>query len=159
MMDYRIFEINKNSKGWDSLIEMSTAVDSMNPKWLTVQESYFISDCILVAETNNQVAGFLRLVTQQIGREEKRFPVKFGGEKVLTEGKVRAFGVAAKYRNKGIGRALQVEAMERARAKGCYQLRSRSPYEAQENYSLKISLGFGVHPSLTSDSVYFVKAL
>lgn len=157
-MDYRIFEIDKNNKSWDSFIKMSAAIDVMNPKWLTIQESYFISDCILVVEIQDQIAGFLRLVTQQIGREEKKFPVIFGSKEILTEGKVRAFGVMPEYRNRGIGKALQEEAMKQAKAKGCYQLRSRSEYEAQENYSLKISMGFGVHPSLTSDSVYFVKA-
>ena len=70
-----------------------------------------------------------------------------------------SFGVVPEYRNQGIGRALQERAVELAREEGCYQLRSRSWYQSQANFHLKISMGSGIQPSLKDDSVYFIIVL
>ena len=85
-------------------------------------------------------------------------PLVFRDE-VLYEAKIIAFGVLPEERNQGLGRSLQLEAIRRAQELGCCQVRSRSAYENDANYHLKISMGFGIQPSLENDSVYFLMAL
>ncbi len=80
----------------------------------------------------------------------------------LVEAKVLAFGVLAPYRRRGIGRALQQEALQRTRAQGCYQLRSHSGGDHLKNHQLNLSMGFGVHPVVRGadrHGVYFVLPL
>ena len=108
--------------------------------------------------SDEQPVGVLRFVTQRLGGDEERSPILFEGE-TLIEGKVIGFGVVPEYRNQGIGRALQERAVELAREEGCYQLRSRSWYQSQANFHLKISMGSGIQPSLKDDSVYFIIVL
>jgi len=119
---------------------------------------YFLSSHILVALSNDQPVGYLRFVRQQIGEDEDRPLVTFDGQ-VLIEAKVIAFAVLQEYRNQGIGRALQLEAIQLAKSMGCYQFRSRSNYSCEANHHLKISMGFGIQPSLENDSLYFVMKL
>ena len=49
--------------------------------------------------------------------------------------------------------------MKRAQELNCCQVRSRSAYGKDANFHLKISLSFGIQPSLENDSVYFVRSL
>ena len=72
-------------------------------------------------------------------------PVVLNGQK-LTEAKILAFGVWEAYRRRGIGRALQEHTLRRARALGCYQVRSVSDADHPENQRLKLAMGFAVEP-------------
>ena len=64
----------------------------------------------------------------------------------ITEAKIVAFGVKESYRRHGIGRALQEYVIGRARALGCYQVRSVSGADHPANRQLKLAMGFGVEP-------------
>lgn len=54
---------------------------------------------------------------------------------------------------------MQEEAISICEAKGCYQIRSRSPVTSRENYALKLKMGYAIHPSEENDSYYFIKTL
>lgn len=84
----------------------------------------------------------------------------------MHEAFVMSFGVEVVQRRLGYGRALQEAAIEKARALGCYQMRSWSSADRTENYALKISMGFAVLPALYPvpggqpiSGVYFVKRI
>jgi GNAT superfamily N-acetyltransferase len=129
--------------------------------WMNAVFDWHRSHHVLVALDDGQVAGFLRFVVQDIGLEDDHDPLVFNGA-TLSEAKVLAFGVPAERRNHGIGRALQLAAMDAARDLGCYQMRSHSGGESQANHHLKLALGFAVFPVLRGDDtagVYFSKAL
>jgi ribosomal protein S18 acetylase RimI-like enzyme len=111
-------------------------------------------DCVLGAFDGSRCLGFLRFYVQVVGSEEGRPPVMRDGSP-LTEGFVEAFGVDPEARRMGIGSALQAKAQELCRACGCYQIRSRSPISSSENYALKLTDGYVLHPSNENDSYYF----
>jgi GNAT superfamily N-acetyltransferase len=157
-MKYNIVEIDERHASWYALLEVAPSIGEAIVRHLTLQADHFRTNHILVALLDEQPIGVLRFITQRLGEDEERPPIVFKG-KTLIEAKVIAFGVVPKYRNQGIGRALQKAAMASAREKGCYQFRSRSWYKAKANYHLKISLGCGIQPSLQDDSVYFIKVL
>ena len=116
---------------------------------------------MLVATRRKKVVGFLRLVVQEIGADEDRPSVTFDGEP-LTEAKILAFGVAPACRRQGVGRALQLAAIEHATRLGCYQVRSHSSGSNAANHRLKLSLGFGVHPIVRGQDTtgaYFILPL
>jgi ribosomal protein S18 acetylase RimI-like enzyme len=115
-------------------------------------------DFVLRAFDGNRCLGFLRFYVQVVGSEEGRPPVMRDGSP-LTEGFVEAFGVDPEARGMGIGSALQVSAQELCRVRGCYQIRSRSPISSSENYALKLTDGYVLHPSNENDSYYFLKKL
>lgn len=84
----------------------------------------------------------------------------------LHEAFVLSFGVEVVQRRLGYGRALQEAAIDKARALGCYQMRSWSSADRTENYALKLSMGFAVLPALYPvpggqpiSGVYFVKRI
>ena len=124
--------------------------------------SYFQSfPCyLLVALQEHQVAGFLQFAVMPIGPEANCPPLQFDG-RALVEAKIHAFGVAPVFRNRGIGTALQKQAIQRARQLGCYQLASQSSYDKAANYHLKLALGFSVQPvhDEWEDSVFFLMPL
>ena len=75
-------------------------------------------------------------------------------------GLIIAFGVPPTHRRQGIGRALQEHVLRRARALGCYQVRSVSRWSRQANHQLKLSMGFAVEPMEHDEpSVAFVMPL
>lgn len=86
--------------------------------------------------------------------------------RALEEMFVQTFAVEETHRRRGYGRALQAAALDFTRENNCYQLRSWSSFDHRANYALKISLGFGVHPTLYETpagakigGVYFVKTV
>jgi GNAT superfamily N-acetyltransferase len=155
-----INEIDKDHyEMWGDLFQLAISINEKNSNWLTRCPDYLISDHILAATIDDgRPIGFLRFTMRPLGAGEATMSIAFKG-RALTEAKVETFGVAANYRNQGIGRALQFTAIRMARMMNCYQLRSESPYGAIENYHLKLSLGFGVQPRLKRKSVYFIKVL
>ena len=157
-MRYQIIEVEQDNKIWNALLEIAPSIHKALLRQLTLELDWAESNHILVAMSGDQPVGVLRFVAQRLGEDEERPPIVFQGE-TLVEGKVIAFGVVPQYRNQGIGRALQEKAVELARERGCYQLRSRSWYGSQANFHLKISMGSGIQPSLKDDSVYFIIVL
>lgn len=157
-MDFSITEIDENHKQWPDFLAMAASLGEVELNRVTMQEDHFLSSHMLVACEHERPVGYLRFVAQRLGEDEDRPLVKFNGQ-VIEEAKVITFAVLAKYQNRGIGRALQRAAMARARELGCYQFRSRSDYRYEANHHLKISMGFGIQPSLQDDSVYFVLPL
>ena len=154
--DLSIIEISEESQTWRHLWPVVELLNQQ--RYVQVQAGHFRSSHVLAALVNDRPVGFLRFVVQRIGEDEGRPPILFLG-RTLFEAKIIAFGVLPKERNRGIGRALQQEAVRHAHELNCCQVRSRSNYGNDANYHLKISLGFGIQPSLEKDSVYFVKAL
>ena len=157
-MNYQIVEIEPGHRIWNALLDVAPSIDEPIARQLNLELDWAKSNHILVAISDDQLVGVLRFVVQRLGEDEERPPIVFRGE-TLIEGKVISFGVVPEYRNQGIGRALQEKAVELAKEKGCYQLRSRSWYKSQANFHLKISMGSGIQPSLQDDSVYFVIVL
>jgi hypothetical protein len=104
------------------LITFETWTDS-NPQWqelLSVakqvhQEEWFISfefherNIAIVAISNQEIIGFLRLVTQKIGSDMDCEILCFNGQGLM-ESKILAFGVINEWKNKGIGIELQKKA-------------------------------------------------
>ncbi|MBV9800034.1 MAG: GNAT family N-acetyltransferase [Solirubrobacterales bacterium] len=115
-------------------------------------------DFVLGAFDGGRCLGFLRFYVQVVGSEEGRPPVMRDGSP-LTEGFVQALGVDPVARRMGIGSALQRTAQELCRARGCDQIRSRSPVSSRENYAMKLAAGYVLHPSNENDSYYFLKKL
>lgn len=136
--------------------------------WFQESQPFHLSSHVLAAMDGHRVVGFLRLVVQRIGDDEKDFDAGAAGfQKAvagspLLEAKVLAFGVDPAQRRRGIGRLLQLFAIRRARDLGCWQVRSHSAGESQENHRLKVSLGFAVHPISRGDDrsgAYFLLPL
>jgi GNAT superfamily N-acetyltransferase len=143
------------------------AIDEINELAAQVlgQDRYLARDYPTASETlllgafdPERCLGFLLFLVQIVGSDAGRPPVRVG-EAVLTEGYVQAFGVAHADRRTGIGRLLQNTAIEYARRVGCYQMRSRSPISSSENYAMKLSMGYVLHPSDENDSYYFLLKL
>ena len=85
-------------------------------------------------------------VVWNIGPHDRDHPPLAVDGQTLREAKIIAFGVKEAYRRQGIGRALQEYAIRRARALGCYQVRSVSDGTHPENRQLKLAMGFAVEP-------------
>jgi GNAT superfamily N-acetyltransferase len=144
---------------WTELIGFIAAQGQT--EWVDFTLDCHISSHVLAATMGEETAGFLRFVVQEIGADEDRPSVELDG-KPLLEAKVLAFGVAERFRRRGIGRALQEEVLGRAAEMGCWQVRSHSSGANVENHRLKLSMGFGVHPIVRGDDkqgVYFIMPL
>ena len=151
-----IAEIAEDAPLWP---QVWSVVELLNQeRYVQVQAEHFRSSHLLVALLDERPIGFLRFVVQRLGEDEERPPIVFRG-RTLYEAKIIAFGVLPQERNRGFGRSLQLAAMGRAQELNCCQVRSRSAYGKDANFHLKISLGFGIQPSLENDSVYFIKSL
>jgi len=147
---------NATHPRWDELTHM--VQDQGQTDWVTFHAPFHLSEHTLVALEGDTILGFLRFVTQHIGPDMGCPPVTFRG-KALLEGKVLAFAVVEKHRNRGVGRALQQEVIRSAKALGCYQVRSHSSGENRANHHLKLALGFAVHPIVRGEDrggAYFV---
>ncbi len=110
--------------------------------------SYFerFARYFLAAKRDGDIVGFLMFVVWDIGPHDRdQPPIQLHG-KNLREAKIIAFGVKAAFRRQGIGRALQEYTLNRAKALGCYQVRSVSDMDHSENHQLKLSMGFAVEP-------------
>ena len=139
-----IEELGPGDPGWRELVEVigeeGQAKEAFEPFFCRFPR-YFVA-----ARQGGQIVGFLMFVVWEIGPHDRRHPVVQRGGKALTEAKIIAFGVPSAYRRRGIGRALQEHVLHRARALGCYQVRSVSRWTRQANHQLKLSMGFAVEP-------------
>lgn len=127
-----------------------------------LDEHYSAYKCyLLVALLSNEVVGFIRFAVQPIGPEAKCPTLHLDGVP-LTEAKIHAFAVREIARNRGVGTALQRQAIRRAKALGCYQVASYSSYGHDANHHIKLSLGFAAQPEVHGDNhqgVYFILPL
>jgi GNAT superfamily N-acetyltransferase len=159
LQETRIEEWPDTHPDWPALMACVQAEDQLN--WVNFSAEFHRSSHMVVALWHEEVIGFLRLVTQEIGSDMDASSVLYRGE-VLIEAKILAFGVKPDYRRQGIGRALQTAAIDLARRLGCYQLRSHSSGWNKANHQLKLSMGFGVHPEIRGEDragAYFVMPL
>lgn len=128
-------------------------------EYFAYEAEWHLEKHTLVAVMADRVVGFLRFAVQEIGPDADRPSLALGGEP-MREAYVLAFGVADDQRRRGVGTALQNELIERATTLGCLQVRSRSAGDRAANHALKLSLGFGVHPTKDTDQgVFFVLRL
>ena len=116
---------------------------------------------LFVALSQNKVVGFIRYCRQPIGPEAKCPPIKVGTD-VLWEAKINAFAVDLDFRGMNIGKTLQQIVLSSAKKLGCYQVASYSTLDKVQNYSVKLSLGFGVQMETQLSGVqgaYFIMPL
>lgn len=99
---------------------------------------------------NEQLLGVIRYCIQEIGFEQKTPKLQYKGT-TLTEAKINAFAVETAYRNRGIGKQLQLKVIEDAKQNGCSQLASYSTFDKVENYAVKIELGFCAQPEIQAN--------
>jgi GNAT superfamily N-acetyltransferase len=158
-MQLTIVEWTPEHPRWGELRALVMALRQTN--WVDFSADFHQSNHVLVAMRGDEIAGFLRFVVQAIGPDMDCPPVRLG-DATLTEAKILAFGVAPAQRRQGVGRALQLAAIERARRLGCWQVRSHSGGDSTANHQLKLALGFGVQPIVRGDDrrgAYFVLPL
>ena len=147
MDNLRIEEWQSDHPHWAEVAALIEALEQTD--WVGFRAEWHLSSHLLVANTPTQIVGFLRYVVQEMGVEQDLPPFKLN-DRVLTEGKVIAFGVAPDARRQGIGRALQAQLIQDCRGKNCYQIRSHSGEQNRANHQLKLAMGFAIH-SLSGD--------
>jgi GNAT superfamily N-acetyltransferase len=86
---------------------------------------------LLVAEVDGQVAGTLALFVLP--------NLSYGGAPWAV---IENVVVASAHRRRGVGRALMLEAIERARRAGCYKIQLCSNLQRREAHAFYESLGF-----------------
>jgi GNAT superfamily N-acetyltransferase len=156
-MSVRISEVVDGTPEYEALLMTAGELDQV--KYVSGGKPHHLESMLLGAFDGDSCVGFLRVVVQTIGSEERRTPVRGPDGSPLTEGFAEAFGVLPHRRRQGIGRRLQEMAIALCRARGCYQLRSKSPISSRENYGLKLKMGYGIHPDVEYDAYYFTLAL
>ena len=108
----------------------------------------------LGAQVDEQIVGSLTLLKQPIEipatewAGDRDLCLRDADGSQLYELFVQTFSVDEAYRRRGIGRALQEEALRQARILGCYQVRSWSSLDKIANYPLKLGLRFAFHPAI-----------
>jgi len=154
--DTRIEPWKPDHPSWQDLQQLISDLGQYD--WVSFQADWHIHSQIIVASEDARPVGFLRFVVQAIGPDADCSPLAISGEP-LVEAKILAFGVLPDRRRRGIGRRLQIAAIESSRALGCYQVRSYSDGHHPENHRLKLALGFCAHPVMRpngKEGVYFI---
>ncbi len=151
-----IVEVQEHTPAFHDLLLIAGQL--AQARYIAVQEDHIEESILLGAFVERRCAGFLRCIIQVIGRDRDRPPIQYAGH-VLREGYVEAFGVVPAYRRQGVGQMMQERVIGLCRQRQCYQIRSRSPITGQENYALKLKMGYAIHPSAENDSYYFIKLL
>jgi GNAT superfamily N-acetyltransferase len=161
-MDEIGFSIDPWSQDHPRWHAAQTLIDALGQTdWMSFQAGWHLASVCLVAKLDEEPVGFLRFVVQPIGPDADCPALEFRGE-ILKEAKILAFGVRQDQRRKGIGKRLQVAAIESAQDAGCYQIRSYSAGNHPENHQLKQALGFGAHPVVRANGengIYYVLPL
>ncbi|CAN5595613.1 MAG: GNAT family N-acetyltransferase [Actinomycetota bacterium] len=155
-MTAEVVEVREWTGVYEELLSLADRLGQA--RYIPAREDHIEESVLLGAFVEGRCVGFLRFMVQIIGSDEGRPPI-FDAGRPLTEGFVEAFGVDAEYRRRGVGKSMQEWAIEFCEGRGCYQMRSRSPVSSRENYALKISMGYAIHPSGENDSYYFVRTL
>lgn len=155
-MEVAIVDVQEHTTAYRDLLRVADQL--AQARYIPVREAHIDESILLGAFVAERCVGFLRCVIQVIGSDCGRPPIIHAG-RVLREGYVEALGVAPAYRRQGIGQRMQAQAAVLCRQRGCYQMRSRSPITSQENYALKLKMGYAIHPSAENDSYYFIMTL
>jgi GNAT superfamily N-acetyltransferase len=141
---FSIEEMAPDHLEWQQLVDVITHENQA--RWAFNPHFEQFARYFLAAKQDGGIVGFLMFVVWNIGPNDRDHPpIQMHGKK-LREAKIIAFGVKKTYRRQGIGRALQEYTLKRAKALGCYQVRSVSDMDHPENHQLKLSMGFAVEP-------------
>ena len=106
-----------NHERWPELVEVLEREDQLS--WVIPDGGPLRPDAVvLVAHDESSVLGFLAFIVQELGPPDECPALG------LTAAKVLAFGVREETWRRGVGRALQLELLDRATKLGCYQARS-----------------------------------
>ena len=159
MNNHQISEWDRNHPRWPEVVAFFNEHQNGLPD---VIDGYDQRDSrILVASTNSEVIGVLRLIVIPIGVEDDLPVVKIDGRELL-QAKIMNFFVLPQYRRIGIGSELQASAILLARSLDCYQLASFSYSHNRENHALKLGMGFTVRPETRGNDrhgLYFIMPL
>ena len=169
-MYLEIIRIQPESPEWSALV--AHLKDGNDARWVLDEKDQPKEERLIFlgAQDGDQVVGNLTLRCQPVSiphtewAGERDRGVRDDQGDPLYETFVQTFRVAEVYWRKGIGRELQLKALEITRQEGCIQMRSWSSLDAQANYQLKFALGFAFHPEvqktpsgLRVSGGYFVK--
>ena len=135
---FSILELSPNDHDWSEYVQVIEAEGQATLAFAPIDEPSLRH--YVMAKHSGRVVGFL---IYEVSSPTVDYPLVVAGT-TLTEAHIVAFGVQEAYRRRGIGRALQEHALNRAKALGCYQLRSIS--YGRENDRLKLAMGFAVIP-------------
>ena len=144
-MDYTIEQIDEGHPRWAELTAFIEA-HGLQRNGVYAEKP---ARCLLTATVDERIVGFLMFLVQPIGPEVGCPVLRDRDGTVLTEAKIRSFLVIEGCRGKGIGTALQREALARAAAMGAYQVRSRSDVSRKANHAIKLKLGYAASPEIT----------
>lgn len=153
-MDVEIKQVRQDTDLYRDLFDVAVQINQS--RYVLAKETHIEESILLGAFVEMQCIGFLRLLLQIIGSDEGRPPIMYAGEP-LREGYVMAFAVVPQHRRQGVGQRLQERAIALCQQRNCYQIRSCSAITSQENYALKLKMGYAIHPSDKNDSYYFIK--
>ena len=156
--DFRIAEWDHIHPRWPDVLKFFDGFQDGLPQ---VIRGYDQRDSrILVASTQTEIVGVLRLIVIPIGPNVHLPAVNIKGRELL-EAKVMNFFVLPGFRHRGIGVRLQEAAISLARSLDCYQLGSFSDSHNAENHMLKLSMGFAVRPESRGQAhgLYFIMPL
>ena len=161
-MDYVIDAWDESHARWRELVALIR--EEGQARWALDDERLKPNSHALVAAEGPIVVGFLTFAVQPLSRDANAPVVHARGEP-LTEAYVQTFAVRKGCRARGVGAALQREALRFAGRLGCYQMRSWSDMTRVENYAVKVKLGFCAHPAIYHsertgedyDGVYWIK--
>ena len=156
-MSYTISEVVENTANFEALFIIAEKLNQA--KYISFKKAHHLESILLGAFDQKKCVGFLRIIVQVIGSEVGRTPIGKQDGSPLVEGYAEAFGVVPSLRRRGIGQQLQEKAIAKCRDRGCYQMRSKSPISSQENYGLKLKMGYGIHPDTEYDAYYFTLTL
>ena len=145
-VDFTIEQIDEGHPRWTELAAFIEA-HGLQRNGVYAEKS---SRCLLAASVGDRIAGFLMFLVQPIGPEAGCPVLHDRNGNALTEAKIRSFLVVERYRGRGIGTALQREALVRAADMGAYQVRSRSDVSRKANYAIKLKLGYAASPEITA---------
>lgn len=148
-----IEEWRPNHPRWSDLVQVIHA-EGQGYSWQDEDHFGQFEHTWLVVLCDGQIAGFLQFFLQAIGPDRECPPLSLRGEE-LVEAKILGFAVRPAFQRRGFGRALQTAAIHRARALGCFQLRSFSfnTPEHAANYRLKLEMGFAAQPEYRGTDV------
>ena len=158
--DIRISEWNTDHPRWSEVVRFFDDHEGGLPD---VIQGYDQRDSrMLIASTDREIVGILRLIVIPIGPDDDLPPVKID-DKELRQAKIINFFVLPEFRRKRIGTRLQEAAISLARSLSCYQLSSFSYSENKANHRLKLSMGFAVRPEFRRNGqargLYFIMPL
>lgn len=138
---------------WPALIEHTTRHNMT--RWIVDDQQRLLPECFCLGKVvDDKVVGHLVVRKQPLiipateWSQDLDHDLRDEGGRHLEELFVQTFAVNDNFRRQGIGSALQLAALQLGSDLKCVQLRSWSSLDKPENYSLKLRLGFCVHPAV-----------